>query len=162
MHKYLFILCFSFLLSCKSKKEFKFSEPLASVEVVTYPFIKSDIENNRKILDTADLNKTGEILYNNFKEKIVLSPSQLYGLEDILLENEFTEDDHFSTDCYNPRHAIYFFDKQHRLLNYVEVCFECDKFETSQKKFIGIKHVDLVELKKWFKCIGIKKDLDLF
>ena len=62
----------------------------------------------------------------------------------------------------NRRHAIYFFDKVHRLLNYVEVCFECKKIETSQKKFIGIKHVDLVELKKWFKCIGIKQDLDLF
>ena len=69
------------------------------------------------------------------------------------------------TQCYNPRNAILFLDKNGKAFEFIEICFECRKTrESSQKIFLGQMCEQKLDMfKDFFKTVGIeygiKKDV---
>ncbi len=63
--------------------------------------------------------------------------------------------------CYRPRHVILFY-QQNKVIDFLEVCFECSRFMSSNKAFDDVfqcyEKYNL--LKVLFKKIGIKQYLD--
>ncbi|MDJ1505146.1 hypothetical protein [Xanthocytophaga agilis] len=59
----------------------------------------------------------------------ILSEKQIREIETLFTKT--SEDDMYGmgADCFNPRHAIVYYDDQHRPTNALLVCFECGRIE---------------------------------
>jgi len=75
---------------------------------------------------------------SNIKDKVELNKNQTDTLFSIFLDYAFGDANTgiLSAACYNPRHAILFY-KEGKLIEYVEICFECGgiEFVDSKSKF---------------------------
>jgi hypothetical protein len=60
--------------------------------------------------------------------------------------------------CYNPKNAILFLDRNGKVFEYVEICFECQKTKESSEKILLGQMCDekMNMLKQFFKKIGIE------
>jgi hypothetical protein len=78
----------------------------------------------------------GQINYNEVREVISLSKSQIDSLTDIMYN--FGYKGIFYTDekrrCYTPRNAILFIDSNSKIFAFIELCFQCHGFRTSSEK----------------------------
>jgi hypothetical protein len=104
--------------------------------------------------------KDGQLDTAYVKEVKVLSTAQVDSLTQILFNVGykgyfFTEVD---AKCYNPRNAIVFFDATGKLLAFIELCFECQKYRLSSQKIrTGDFCVEKYELlKDFFFKVGIE------
>lgn len=133
-----------------------------SVKNYTYPFSKrSKIEvisyTNRMMWDDDDMGivKNGVlIIKDKIKERKVFSEAQSDSLFKFLFIEECPA---FSSQakCFDPRHAILFYDKNDKLLEYIEVCLECGTSEQSFS-FNAICDQRTKKLVDIFKQAGIK------
>ena len=61
-------------------------------------------------------------------------------------------------NCYNPRNAILLLDKDHNVFEFIEVCFECDKYRESSDR-VSLR-TDCNQkpglIKNFFKGVGIE------
>ena len=59
--------------------------------------------------------------------------------------------------CYNPRNAILFLDKENQVFEFIEICFECERTRTSSDNVsLGIECNQKLQLiKEFFKAVGI-------
>lgn len=109
--------------------QFKF-EDIASVEV--YSFLnKTTIEmfkGNRK-----DINFNSDVQISNdfIKEYIKLNDRQKLELFNLITKDS-CKTEQSPSECYNPRHAIFFKDKVNKILGSIEMCFDCDDFNHSE------------------------------
>ena len=60
--------------------------------------------------------------------------------------------------CYNPRNAILFLDKNGKVFEYIEICFECNETkESSEKVSLGqMCDEKMGMLKDFFKIVGLE------
>ena len=89
----------------------------------------------------------------------ILSNNQVDSLTDILYNTcyRWTIIETSKAMCYLPHNAILFFDKNDRVIDYIEICFDCHQFKYSNKKIERFEQCDfaVLELKKYFRDMGL-------
>lgn len=76
------------------------------------------------------------ILYSKLTEVKTLTLPQVDNLTDIFYNYGFKGPTYTITEtaCYNPRNAILFLDKNNKVIEFIEICFECQKTSQSSDK----------------------------
>ena len=98
------------------------------------------------------------VCYAKLKEVKALTLSQIDKLTDIFYNYGFGGHVHIGyIRCFRPRNAILFLDNSGRLVEYIEVCFECNNTkESSQKISLGQMCTEKMSmLRDYFKHVGI-------
>ncbi|HTD40748.1 MAG TPA: hypothetical protein VK671_09015, partial [Mucilaginibacter sp.] len=158
----------------------------AKIIAVSYPCFCNDVDAgitidsvgrhvdtlSKKPNDTIFRNglhvKKGVLNYSTIKEFKVLTQSQINQLTNIIYNTGFKVYSHWELEpalfenggggCFNPRNAILFIDKNGKIFDYLEVCFECQVADSESRKItLGAgcnQKFDL--LKKYFISLGIK------
>lgn len=153
--------------SCIRKNAFSFTDRLkkypfnltAQIQFVSFGdgVYLTDNEILRKdsmprILDT--------VLYSRLKEVKTLTLTQVDKLTDILYNHGFRGGTYTINEaaCYNPRNAILFLDSKGKVIELIEVCFECRKTsESSDRITLGeMCEQKLDMLFGLFKNVGIE------
>jgi hypothetical protein len=107
-------------------------------------------------LDNPDYRNPNYIKNNKFeikekylRNKIVLTKNQI-----LMLQNGFKEGYYeVAAACYDPRHAIIFYDKNNVIIGNIEICFECNNVSSSKNLYsIGKTASNQLDL---FKKFGI-------
>lgn len=147
-----FILLFLFFVSCQESKtkkninknelknntkEYDFSgsikfkyEDITSVEV--YSFLnKTTVEMFKNYRKDINFNSDVQISNDFIKEKIKLNNRQKLELFNLITKDS-CKTEQSSSECYNPRHAIFFKDKENKILGSIEMCLDCDEFNHSE------------------------------
>jgi hypothetical protein len=84
--------------------------------------------------------KNDTVVYSKLFEIRTLTQSQIDTLTDLIFNYDNKSiykpkrNVYFigtSMNCYNPRNAILFIDKDRKVFEFIEICFECDKFYSS-------------------------------
>jgi hypothetical protein len=100
------------------------------------------------------------ILYSKLIEVKTLTFPQIDKLTDIFYNYGFRGPIHTmsETECYNPRNAILFLDKNNKVIEFIEICFECRKTsESTDKISMGeMCKQKLNMLFDLFKIVGIE------
>ena len=89
----------------------------------------------------------------------ILSNDQVDSLTDILYNTcyRWTITETNKAMCYLPHNAILFFDKKDKVIDYIEICFDCHQFKYSNKKIERFEQCDIsvLDLKKYFRQMGL-------
>ncbi|MBE8725713.1 hypothetical protein C4F50_12225 [Flavobacterium sp. KB82] len=82
--------------------------------------------------------KMGKDLFNEalYDETAVLTSEQINQLSDIIFNFSYTKlpIEDYDVYCYNPRNAIFFLDAENHIIAYIELCFGCNKYRSSDKR----------------------------
>jgi hypothetical protein len=169
----------------KEQKLFDASHDCASLNIISlaerlkrYPFDKT--KNVQLVSFKSSYNtETGEyyrdslprmndtVCYSKLFEIITLIPSQVDRLTDLIYNYNFKfkyepkGDVYFIKSlmaCYNPRNAVLFLDKDNKVFEFIEICFECERTETSSEhvNFGTNCNQKLLLIKDFFKKSGIQ------
>ena len=96
-----------------------------------------------------------------FKEFIYLNDNQKNELTDIIFNYGYKKNLNIDMHslCYMPNNAILFLDKDDNLLEFIEICFDCDQFRTSNEEItLGDKCMQKMNLlDDFFLKSGIKE-----
>jgi len=133
--------------------------------IVSYPFWYPDepinltddtikkVNKHLKFLDSifpAGLNiRNGELNYSSLKEVKYLNQRQINSLTNIMYNTTYKRKNiiaDMGASCFNPRNAFIFLDKNGKVFDYLEVCFECERMESLSGRI-------------WFKT-GCNQQLD--
>jgi hypothetical protein len=134
----------------------------SSVRILSYinrPFATVVIDEEEVIVEpkkdtthfrAADL----EILESTIQERLTLTPQQTVSLYSLLDKNscETTE----VAACYDPRHAIVFFDATGHPFSYIEVCFDCMNYQTPEDVSLDLCSDQFRSLAQLFRSFEIK------
>lgn len=102
------------------------------------------------------------LVKKNLKQIITLDSTQINQLINILFN--YGEGKHCYANartvqgCYFPRHAIVFLDSNNRVIDFFEICFECNSYVTKDKLLensLSKCNNQLSLIKKYFEQIGI-------
>lgn len=119
----------------------------------------------KRIIDTVFKEglhiKNGVINFSSIKEIKVLKHSQINTLTNIVFNTDYKVNDHYNAKnesvCYYPRNSLVFFDKDGKVFDYMEICFECHEMHSKSKRVrLGTlcnQKYDL--LRKFFISVGI-------
>jgi hypothetical protein len=123
-------------------------------------------DTTTKLPDTvfrSDLHvEHGKLNYSSLKEIKMLTSTQVSSLTRIIYNTAYRRKCSHMPDpgyaCYNPRNAILFYDKNGRIYDYLEVCFECEKISSlSDRITIGMNCTQKLDLFKQFLVdVGIR------
>lgn len=116
-------------------------------------------EELQKYLDLIISNKDS-LNESTFDEIQILNTQQIERLTDIVYNYGFKEEVNIIVvkACYMPRNAILFYDNENNLNGFLEICFECNNYRSSNKEItIGELCTQKMQLMKdFFKDCGIK------
>lgn len=89
-----------------------------------------DEEDNPNYLKLNYIQK-GKLEINKkyLKNRISLNEEQIKTLEDKLSN---CETESWAAACYDPRHAILFYDQNDKIFGYIEICFGCNSSKSSE------------------------------
>jgi hypothetical protein len=145
------------LFSNLQRREFFPFKDTYTVKLISFNDPKS-YQNEIPVYDhILDMNKVGEIK--------TLTINGIDSLTDILFNIGYTPVKpgrpsiyNPGGKCFNPRNAVLFMDKNDRVLEYINICFECHQIEYSSDK---IKRTDFCKqkfdlMKSYFLARGIK------
>lgn len=101
----------------------------------------------------------------DFEESIVLDESQKNELTNLVFNYGYRKYNGKEkiANCYTPQNAILFFDENDKLFEFVEICFECHKYDLSDRKSfdLGEDCSDKLDLlQNLFAKVGIKYGVD--
>lgn len=159
--KYLVILFCFISLTAFSQSDFeshlkckKTGKMTAQQRFNQFPFAKAAeikvIAFNQKIsgpvgheleihIDSIVLNKS---IFNpdRYTEVATLNRNQIDKLTDIIFNfsNSTKTNVSKASGCYEPRNAIFFLDPNNIIIAYIEICFECDGYRTSNLKKLNL------------------------
>ena len=109
--------------------QFKFDD-IASVEV--YSFLnKTTVEMFKEYRKDINFNSDVQISNDFIKENIKLNDRQKLELFNLITKDS-CKTEQSPSECYNPRHAIFFKDKVNKILGSIEMCLDCDDFNHSE------------------------------
>ncbi|RZK56820.1 MAG: hypothetical protein EOO87_04505 [Pedobacter sp.] len=119
--------------------------------------------------DTSEvMNKTPvvnrKIMPRTIKETITLNDTQIDSLTSILYNITSKPNDSFwqiadpGASCYQPRNSILFLNENDRVLDFIEICFECGRTEYSSKRIKRFQNCESKYdiLKAFFISTGTK------
>jgi len=150
-----------------------FPNPINSIVEVDGVLITNDslklINMHFNIIKSFELPERKNRYYAT--EIVQLNQNQIDSLSNILINYKLKKDKLpkeyvvFGIGCYTPRNAILFLDDNDKVLSYIEICFECQKFYQNPKETIvnfnlfsmleeSFKMIDLI--KDFMKINGIK------
>lgn len=120
-------------------------------------------EELQKYLDLIISNKDS-LNESNFDEIQILNTKQIERLTDLIYNYGFKEKVNTVVvkACYMPRNAILFYDNENNLIGFLEICFECNNYRSSNMDItIGELCKQKMQLmKEFFKDCGIKYGTD--
>ena len=100
-----------------------------------------------------------------FNEFIYLNDNQKNELTEIIFNYGYKKNINIgiNSGCYMPNNAILFLDKDDNLLEFIEICFDCNQFRTSNEKItLGDKCMQKMNLlDNFFLKSGINKTKEL-
>lgn len=94
------------------------------------------------------------ITENTIKEKLRLNNVQRDSLFRLL--NADMCETNGTGICYDPRHAIIFFDSKDQPFGYIEICFACTNYETSENLELDFCYEKSEAIKSLFQSFGIE------
>lgn len=115
---------------------------------------------NKKIDFSLILNTNNDAVLREMNQKKNLNLKQIIHLSDILFNTcaRYKIKKLNELGCYFPRNAIIFFDENNRVIDYVEICFQCRKVNVS-KSFLKTEQLCsylYLELESFFNSLGLK------
>lgn len=138
-------------------KTYPFSDA-RRIEILSYP--------DRFVWDTLPTSshspiQNGQIAIeqSRVKERVELSLTQKADLFNLLYNTKCNLPS--SAACYDPRHAVIFFDKDDKAFAYIEICLSC--LTTKESKDVNIGELcseKITDIRNMFKNFGIKYGLD--
>jgi len=139
------------------KYPFNIASQIRLVSYLAQPLSK----DNPEILSHTGLPiENDTICYSKLNEIVTLRLGQIDTLTDILYNVGFRGPTFIITSiqCYEPRNAILFIDSKGKTVEYIEICFGCDKTrESSEKIPVGEFCKQKFEiLRKYFLKAGVK------
>ena len=135
-----------------SSMKFKY-EDIASVEV--YSFLnKTRIEMFKGYRKDINFNSDVQLSNDFIKEHIKLSDRQKLELFNLITKDSCKILQNPS-DCYNPRHAIFFKDEGNKTLGSIEICLDCDDFNHSES-LGNAKYYCYDDMRMFLNNIGIR------
>lgn len=118
----------------------------------------SQFQDMKDLDSLPRLNDT--VCYSQLTELKSITFSQVDKLTDILYNYGYGGTIHIGSIslCYFPRNAILFLDKNGKVFEYIEICFECNKTKESSNKISLGQMCDekMAMLKDFFKTVGIE------
>jgi hypothetical protein len=122
---------------------------------------------NDTLLKTGLNVKNGVLNYSSIKEVKVLTQSQINQLTNTIYNTDFKVRGHFEIPilfeqggggCFDPRNALLFVDKNGKIFDYIEICFECHVADSKSRKItLGPGCDQKFELlRQYFISLGIK------
>jgi hypothetical protein len=157
--KPLLTIIFINVISCETKKKDNNEEKLDNllkktnkIEFLAYidrnSWDGSDNPNYRNV--SYIKNRKLDIKEKYIKNRMILNNKQVKEFKEKL--NHCNSVDWVAA-CYDPRHAIIFYNDKDEIFGYVEMCFSCNNYDASKNvSFIGMCTVELETL---FKEFGI-------
>lgn len=134
----------------------------ATIEIISYPdrFTWDTINKNHGNYFEVNLIPNGQMDLDSsqIKERVNLNLQQQNDLFDLLynVECKFEQ----GAPCFEPRHAIIFYDKDKKAYDFIEICLECMEIRTTKNIKLGILCPDKIfEISELFKSFGIKYGL---
>ena len=117
-----------------SKTDWTQKYPFANAEKIIWVSWKSEEKGRPKTI--KDFTKD-TIHWEIFSDSISINSINEKKLTDILFNYKYTVKGKYdlSSSCYNPRDAILFLDKNGKLIDYVEMCFECTDYRLMTTKW---------------------------
>jgi hypothetical protein len=104
--------------------------------------------------------KSDIVLIDSLIENITLTKLQIHSLTDILYNNFYKKPPNYGvlTQCFFPRNAILFYDKNGNLKESILLCFQCDRHEKSSDKinFGSNCTQKMQKLSTFFISLGVK------
>ncbi|MBV8390864.1 MAG: hypothetical protein JO080_13760 [Mucilaginibacter sp.] len=105
--------------------------------------------------------KNGDLNYSSIREIKILNKTQINKLTDIIYNTDYKVKVFNVTErgmCFDPRNALVFFDKDGKVFDYLEICFECLNAESKSDKItVGTLCTQKYEiLRKYLISLGIK------
>lgn len=140
--------------------QFPFSKS-SQIKLISFKDKSEEVSGQSLIEHTRSI-KLGKDVFNPelYNETATLKSEQINNLTDIIFNFTYKKMPYAAEDikCYIPRNAILFLDADNRIIAYLELCFSCKHFRSSDKKFsigeyCGTKY-DM--LKSIFERSGIK------
>jgi hypothetical protein len=95
------------------------------------------------------------IVESSIKERFTLTIEQKDSLFSLLKTNTCKSDD-VVVGCYDPAHAILFFDANNQPFEYIEICFSCSNYRTSGNFQLDFCYEKSEALKNLFHSFGIR------
>lgn len=136
----------------KMQETFPFSES-SKVELISYHFMDYRHSENAFNYELRD----GKLPFDEsiIKERLILDKKQLEELYTILNTENCHEN--FSKDCYMPEHRITFYDKNNKVIAFLEVCLQCIGSRISEGfKTVKLCDAKMKELEQFFRSVGIR------
>ena len=145
-------------------KKYPFSKA-AKIVAVSYEWALEDSIDAPKRPDTvfiSDLHiKHGRLNYSSLKEIKQLDAKEINQLTNIIYNTDYKKDMNSISpghECFSPRNALLFYNKNGKIFDYIEICFECEMYQSlSEKLHIGTlcnQKFDMI--KQFFIDAGIK------
>jgi hypothetical protein len=104
----------------------------------------------------------GKLNYSSLKEIKTLDQHQISRLTNLIYNTAHRKNasrmPYLGPSCYNPRNALLFYNKEGKIYDYLEVCFECEKISSLSKRItVGTDCTQKLDLfKKFLVDAGIK------
>lgn len=153
------IICFLFIIlisdSCnlKHKREINsIFDKVNRIEILAY--VDRNKWNQEDNLDYLKLNfiQNGRLEINKkyLKNRIYLNKEQIEILKNKLIK---CNTENWAAACYDPRHALLFYDQKDKIFGHIEMCFDCNGSRSSE----NLKNFSecALGLEKTFKEFGI-------
>lgn len=116
----------------KSPKEIRKISPYNSLHSVRVVSFKT-LDNDSIYLEPEIPKTNGQIDFNQMFEVKVLDKELEGKMLDILLNYDNPDGIMEIFMCWEPRNAIIFLDKAEKVIGYIEICFECNKYQAEPK-----------------------------
>jgi len=132
--------------------KFKY-EDITSVEV--YSFLnKTTVEMFKEYRKDINFNSDVQISNDFIKERIKLNNRQKLELFNLITKDS-CKIQQSPSECYNPRHAIFFKDKVNKILGSIEICLDCNDFNHSES-LGNAKYYCYDDMRMFLYDIGIR------
>lgn len=130
------------------------------VQLVSFVGGNQNIENKAEYINDSLPRQNDTICFSKLNEIRTLTITQIEKLTDILYNYEYAGPIRTMTTslCYVPKNAILFLDKNSKVFEFIEICFECDRIKESSEEvsLSDICDQKISMVKSFFKEVGIK------
>lgn len=140
--------------------QFPFSKT-SQIKIISFKDNQKGVSGEALIKHITSI-KLGKDVFNSelYNETSTLTSEQINKLTDIIFNFTYKKMPYAAEDikCYIPRNAVLFLDADNRIIAYLELCFSCKHFRSSDKRFSISEYCDTKYdmLKTVFENSGIK------
>lgn len=139
----------------RTQKQYSFAEEIAKIQVVVYnyPRLGVGIEDEEFVNRIYD-EKTGELVFQEFKNTVVLNSEQSDSLQQLLLGYE-PGSGTSENMCYWPDCCIHFLNKNNQLIHYLEFSSPCRQSISSTEELQITTDSQFLTIYYFFKYCGL-------